>query len=77
MTEEQKIERARLLNELASAQFMKIQAVKIAAFEQLLAKNNLDLYREYEERFKSIKDADEGLKELATVIDQVQKSMEQ
>jgi hypothetical protein len=76
MSEEQNISNAKLLNELATAQFMKIQAVKIAAFEQVLLKNNAAIYREYETKFNSLRDADEGLKELANVIKQLQQSME-
>jgi len=75
MNEEQNISNAKLLNELATAQFMKIQAVKIAAFEQVLLKNNAAIYREYETKFNSLRDADEGLKELATVIKQLQQTM--
>ena len=75
MNEEQNISNAKLLNELATAQFMKIQAVKIAAFEQVLLKNNATIYREYETKFNSLRDTDEGLKELATVIKQLQQTM--
>ena len=75
MNEEQNISNAKLLNELATAQFMKIQAVKIAAFEQVLLKNNAAIYREYETKFNSLRDTDEGLKELATVIKQLQQTM--
>ncbi len=53
MPTDQNIENTRLLNELAAAQSMKIQALKIAALEQLLAKHDLKIYREYERTFTS------------------------
>jgi hypothetical protein len=58
MPTDQNIENTRLLNELAAARFMKIQALKIAALEQLLAKHALKIYREYERTFNELRDAD-------------------
>lgn len=61
----------RFLNNLRTAQVLRLHSVKLNALEQTLAKLAPNLYGEYKEIFDKLRDEDKDLKKIAETIDKI------